>query len=113
MSVNMDEHAAEIADRVLAEIRFYNGRPVASQRIARELGENERLVRAAIAVLRERGELIIADPSGGYRFATSYDDLTQFTSSLKSRIEALRQIVSRMETAGRQAFKSETQPRLF
>lgn len=108
-----DEQAKEIADQVLAEIRFYNGKPVSSHQIAREIGANERLTRAAIAVLRERGELIIADPGGGYRFARSYEDLTQFTSSLKSRIEALRQIVSRMETAGRREFKSDAQPRLF
>lgn len=110
---NIELQAAAMADQVLSALRYHRGECVFSEDIAREVGTSDRIARAAVAVLRERGELIVADPNGGYRFARDYEDVLQFTASLKSRMESLRQIVVRMELAARSKYGDNVQPRLL
>jgi len=66
----------------------------------------DRVLRAAVAELRKAGYLIVVDDGGGYRFARSVDDVVAFTSSLKKRIQSLREVVERMEAASLRQFGS-------
>lgn len=109
----MDERAADVAAQVLYVIKSWPQRVIFSEELAKQVGTSDRIARAAVALLRERGELIVADAGGGYRLAQGYEDVLQFTASLKSRIEALRQVVTQMETAAREQFRDEMQPNLF
>lgn len=60
-------------------------------------GVNDREMRRAVAQLRKEGHLIVADKNGGYRKATSAEDVRRFTASLRSRIIDEAQTIRAME----------------
>jgi hypothetical protein len=109
------DRAAEVAPAVLEVFqRWSKSRNTLSrQDLVGLTGLNDRLVRAAIAELRRQGHLIIADESGGYRFAQSADEVLAYTASLKSRVDALRAVVRAMETAAEDTFGLARQMSMF
>lgn len=73
------------------------GRVPSRDELVLRLQLSDRLIRQAVAELRNQGYLLVADEGGGYRFASSYADVMRYTASLKSRIESLRDVIRRME----------------
>ena len=65
--------------------------------LANSCATSDRDMREALAELRAQGRLIVADVEGGYRLATSAEDVRRYTGSLRSRIVALAKIVRAME----------------
>ena len=96
----------QIAERLLPIFREWRGTGVALSRdwLRQQVGCSDRVLRRAVTYLREEGELIIADPNGGYRLARSANEVIEYTSSLKSRIEALRTVVTAMESTATREF---------
>ncbi len=115
--MGMEDEARAESMAVLQLLQQFRGRSYVLTRedIAGRLGIRDRIVRAAIAELRRQGHLIVADESGGYRFANGWDDVLRYTSSLKSRLTSLREVVERMETQAAIEFGSVAahQERLF
>lgn len=96
----------ELGARALAIFKRYRGSSVALTReaLCNALDCDDRVLREAIRWLRCEGYLIVAEPGGGYRFAREGEEVYGYTSSLKSRIQALREVTEAMEAAARQEF---------
>ena len=108
------ETTVELAGRVLTVFNRYRDSSVALTRetLCGILGCEDRSLRRAIRHLRCVGHLIVADEAGGYRFAKKGDEVYGYTSTLKSRIQALRTVTESMEAAARKEFgpKQEALP---
>jgi len=96
----------ELANRALThfELWRHNGRALSREELCRKLGCDDRTLRIAVRELRCEGYLIVADPGGGYRFAHKGGEVYGYTSSLKSRIQALREVTEAMEAAAQREF---------
>jgi len=103
--MHFDDTAA-LADRALPLFERYRGSGVAltRQSLCNVLNCHDRLLRDAVRELRCRGHLIVAVESGGYRFAQEPGEVYGYTASLKSRIQALREVTEAMEAAAEDAF---------
>jgi biotin operon repressor len=102
------DRAAEAAPVVLEVFKRWrkSRNALSRQDLVGMTGLSDRLIRSAIAELRRQGYLIIADENGGYRFARSVDEVLAYTASLKSRVDALREVVTAMESAAEDQFGS-------
>lgn len=100
------DRAAEAAPIVLQVFERWKGssNTLSRQDLMGLTGLSDRVIRAAIGELRRQGYLIIADEGGGYRFARSAGEVLTYTASLKSRVDALREVVKAMETAAKDQF---------
>ena len=96
----------ELADRALQVFKRWQGSRHALSRedLCQMFDCDDRVLREAVRELRIRGYLIVADKAGGYRFARHGQEVYGYTASLKSRIQALREVTTAMETAARQKF---------
>jgi DNA-binding GntR family transcriptional regulator len=95
-----EEQGKAAAELVLQVLRDWRGHKYVPSRedLSARCHVDDRVLRAAIAELRRQGYLIVADEEGGYRFATGWNDVERFLASMKSRIVALREVVTAMET---------------
>jgi DNA-binding IscR family transcriptional regulator len=87
--------------------KFFNEHPddkVSRRTLAALNFTADRTMRQAVSELRAQGHLIVADEGGGYRLATSSQDVRRYTASLRSRIIALAKVVKAMETAAVKQF---------
>lgn len=104
----------ELAGRVLTIFKRYreSSVPLTREALCSMIGCGDRELRQAVRYLRCQGHLIVAEPSGGYRFAKKGDEVYGYTSSLKSRIQSLREVTEAMEAAARKEFgpKQEALP---
>ena len=109
MSGDGAETTVELAGRALTVLELYRESSVALTRetLCGILGCDDRPLRRALRHLRCQGHLIVAEESGGYRFAKKGEEVYGYTSSLKSRIQALREVTESMEAAARQEFGLE------
>ena len=101
-----DTRAEALAERALPVFEQFRGSSVALSResLCKRLDCQDRLLRDAVRELRCQGHLIVADEAGGYRFAKSGEEVYGYTASLKSRIQALREVTEAMEAAAQQKF---------
>jgi DNA-binding GntR family transcriptional regulator len=106
--------AEEIAPRALRILEAWrgSGQPLARDELARRLGCSDRVLRAAMALLRMDGHLVIAEDEGGYRLAKSIDEVGRYVASLKSRVENLRLVIRAMEAEAAREFPNDLQMRL-
>jgi len=103
--------AGEIAPQALRLLRDWqpSGQPLSRAQLARWLGCSDRVLRAAMALLRQDGHLVIADDQGGYRLATNGAEVRRYTATLRSRIEELWAVVRAMESEAAREFSQERQ----
>jgi biotin operon repressor len=95
----------EVAEETLKTLETWKGYGAISREdLCASIGCHDRVLRQAVRELRCNGHLIVADPEGGYRFARAGEEVYGFTSSLKSRIRALRQVTEAMERAAQREF---------
>lgn len=96
----------DVANRALTYFELWrsHGRPLSREELCRALGCDDRILRKAVRKLRCEGYMIVADPEGGYRFAHDGGEVYGYTSSLKSRIQALREVTEAMEEAAQREF---------
>jgi biotin operon repressor len=101
-----DDHIQEIADRALVIFEEWRGsrRFLSRKDLCHKLDCGDRELRMAVRELRCHGHLIVADPTGGYRFARCGEEVYVYTASLKSRIQALREVTEAMENQARRRF---------
>jgi len=102
----VDRRIQEVMPVVLEELQRWQGSShVLSRKDLCAMVEcSDRTLRSAIVALRKSGYLIIADEQGGYRFARDAEDLYTYTTSLKTRIQAMRVVIELMEAAGIREF---------
>jgi DNA-binding GntR family transcriptional regulator len=106
MPEQVDPQIREIADEALAILKEWRG---SSQSLSREslcarIDCDDRKLREALRLLRLDGYLVVAVPSGGYRFATCHQDVQTYLRQMKSRIKKQSAVVNVMERAARQEF---------
>jgi biotin operon repressor len=101
-----NDRIQEIADRALEIFKEWRGSRCSLSRedLCHKLDCGDRELRIAVRELRCQGHLIVADPAGGYRFARCGEEVYGYTSSLKSRIQALREVTEAMESQARRRF---------
>lgn len=107
----VDEQSGGLAEKALDVFAKFRGSSVTLSRqyLCHELNCEDRQLRKAIRELRCEGWLIVADESGGYRFARSPEEVFGYTASLKSRIRALREVVDAMEGEARKVWGEPVQ----
>jgi len=105
------EGVAPEALRILQEWRA-SGQPISRSALAHRLECSDRVLRAAMALLRTQGHLVIADDDGGYRLARSPEDVERYVATLKSRVAELSLVIRAMEQEARRAFPGSLQMRL-
>lgn len=105
------EEIAPQALRILQEWQ-HSKTPLSRKMLAHRLRCSDRVLRAAMAVLRKQGHLVIAEDDGGYRLAGSADEVDAYVGTLRSRIGELRQVVNAMEAAAAREFPDDLQMRL-
>jgi len=106
MPEQVDPQVREIADEALSILDEWRG---SSQSLSREslcarIGCDDRTLREALRLLRLDGYLVIAVPSGGYRFATCHEDVQGYLRQMKSRIKKQSAVVTVMEHRAKQEF---------
>jgi len=96
----------DIASQALRHLELWRGRRKALTRdeLCRMIGCDDRNLRNALRELRVQGYLIVAEADGGYRFALEGGEVYGYTSSLKSRIQALREVAEAMEASAEREF---------
>jgi DNA-binding GntR family transcriptional regulator len=101
-----DDELQALANAALQIFEEWRGsrRALSRKDLCHRLGCDDRILRQAVRELRCQGHLIVADPNGGYRFAQCGEEVFGYTSSLKSRIQALREVTEAMEAQARQRF---------
>lgn len=107
----LQEQASAIKSLVLAVLQEFrrSGYSLSRQDLCARVGTSDRVLRAAVAELRRDGHLVVAEETGGYQLARSWDEVERYTASLRSRITALREIVDAMERGATQQFGSGEQ----
>lgn len=100
------EDEKELTIRKAVEFVLYRNQKHTYSRatLAYVCATSDRDMRKAVAELREQGHLIVADENGGYRLATSAEDVRRYTASLRSRIVALARVVRAMESEAARQF---------
>lgn len=73
--------------------------PIGRADLAKRTGRSDRSVRAAIEGLRRAGWLIVAEPRGGYRLATTREDQDRLLNQLRSRSISLYLTYRRLREA--------------
>ena len=99
-----DNEVLTISKAVLSIFKPEQDRTFARSSLAYLCGASDRDMRKAVAALRTQGHLIVADEGGGYRLATSAEDVRRYTESLRSRIVALARVVRAMENEAARKF---------
>lgn len=96
----------ELANRALQVFEQWKGsRQALSRRnLCKMLDCDDRVLREAVRELRVRGYLIVADPTGGYRFARHGEEVYEYVSTLTSRIRSLREVTEAMNEAAQRQF---------
>ena len=96
----------ELARRALAVFERWKGSRQALSRtnLCQMLDCDDRLLRMAVRELRVRGYLIVADPTGGYRFARHGNEVYEYVGTLTSRIRSLREVSEAMTAEAQRQF---------
>jgi len=99
-----DEKVLTVAEDIKAIFERHPTRKFSRGSLAYRFVTSDRDMRKAVAELRLQGHLIVADENGGYRLATSAEDVRRYTASLRSRIVALARVVRAMESEAARQF---------
>lgn len=88
-----------LAERVLKVLQVNQPHPLTARALAQRVGAQERAVRMAITLLRDRGELVVADAGGGYHLAQSLTEVEQYVGALERQGAALYALAETLEDA--------------
>jgi len=96
----------QVAPVVLEQLRTWraSGQALSRRALAHRCECSDRVLRFAVAELRRQGHLIIAEDAGGYRLAQTPEDVEAYVNTLKSRCQALREIIDRMQASSDRQF---------
>ena len=106
MAAEWTEEAERIAPELLVMLERWQESYWALSRpdLCQSLGCSDRVLRAACALLRKEGHLVVVPPEGGYRLAKGYAEVVRFTATLKGRIESLAEVIGVMERVAEERF---------